>query len=128
MRNKLVRLFDQLEDRVRSRLSNYPVIYAFIGGTCMILFWRGIWIMADDIFAPDFTSGLIWVVISSLIMLVTGIFVTSFIGDRIIITGLKGEKKDIEKTKDELEEEEDMLAKILREVRNLKREVNELKK
>ncbi|MEK7091420.1 MAG: hypothetical protein AAB900_00350, partial [Patescibacteria group bacterium] len=66
--------------------------------------------------------------ISTVIMLLTGVFTTSFIGERIIISGLKGEKKDIEKTQAELEEDEDLLIRILREIRTIKKEVEGLKK
>ncbi len=128
MYQKLSNFFDRLEDRVRGRLSRYPGIYAFIAGTCMILFWRGIWIMTDGLSGTEASSGLVWVLISTVIMLLTGVFTTSFIGERIIISGLKGEKKDIEKTQAELEEDEDLLIRILREIRTIKKEVEGLKK
>ena len=126
MFKKIFNWFDRVEDFNRTRLSRYPIIYAFIGGTCMILFWRGIWDVADNFRAE--VSGFSLMIISMIVMLLTGIFVTSFIGEQIIISGLKGEKKDIEKTKDELEEEENILSKILTEVQELKKEVSELKK
>ena len=39
--------FDKLEDVVRGKLSKHSIIYAFIGGSGIILFWRGIWHSAD---------------------------------------------------------------------------------
>ncbi len=131
MISKILHQFDKLEDRVRGYLSNYPIIYALIGGLGIVLFWRGVWITADY-FAGD-KLGTIWdgpftTLISIIILLTTGIFVASFIGEQIIISGLKGEKKLIEKTKTELEASESAVAKILIKLEKIESRLEEIEK
>ncbi len=98
----IVKFFDKLEDKVRRKLSHYPIIYAFIGGIGVVLFWRGVWHTADDINIASVSS----LIIGSIILLMTGIFVSAFVGNRLIISGLIGEKKLTEKEQSEIETEE----------------------
>jgi hypothetical protein len=128
---KIIHFFDKLEDRIRGRLSMYPIIYALIGGVCMVLFWRGVWHTADiimqqggvwaAIFYEPFT--IVWTVI---IMLLTGLFVSFFIGEGIVISGLKHDKKVFEKTASEVVEEEGEIAGAIMHIKNIERELAEL--
>src|SRR3990167_6694358 len=86
---KIVKFIDRLEDKIRGKLSHYPILYGFIGGIGIVLFWRGVWHTADDLNIGSVTS----LVIAVTILLVTGVFVSAFIGNRLIISGLIGEKK-----------------------------------
>lgn len=106
---KTAHFFDKLEDKIRARLSRTPILYAFIGGIGVVLFWRGVWHIADHF---EGVGGVISLTLGSLILLMTGAFVSTLIGNRIILTGLRGEKKLAEKTKDELENEESELKNI----------------
>ncbi len=108
MLTKLLQFFDKLEDRARSQLSHTPLLYAFLGGIGVILFWRGIWHLADD---ANISSGLS-LLIGGLVLLTTGVFVSSFIGDHLIISGLFGEKKLTEKTEKEIEIEEMQIKRM----------------
>ncbi|MBU6389981.1 hypothetical protein KGQ31_00335, partial [Patescibacteria group bacterium] len=81
----LVHFFDKLEDGVRERLSHTPIPYAIIGGVTIILLWRGIWHLADELQALGGIWAIIFdpavsVVISAAILLMTGLFVSFFIG------------------------------------------------
>ncbi|MFA5999614.1 MAG: hypothetical protein WC783_01360 [Candidatus Paceibacterota bacterium] len=105
---KLIYFFDKLEDKIRSRLSHHPKAYALIGGVGIILFWRGVWHLADDI---NISSSLSFLIGLS-ILLATGVFVSAFIGSRLIISGLVGEKKITEKTEEEVETEEMQLKNL----------------
>ncbi len=115
----IVQYFDSLEDSIRNWLSHYPILYALLVGTGIILFWRGIWHTADLV--AHYTSviysgvgmdwtGVIWwdgpisIIIGVTVLLLCGAFVSSFIGNEIIISGLKGEKKISEKIEKELGE------------------------
>lgn len=99
---------DRLERKVRGRLSHYPIFYAFVGGIGVVLFWRGVWHTADDLNL----GSLISIIIGVVILIVTGIFVSSFIGNQLIISGLVGEKKIAEKEEGELQTEEMRLKNL----------------
>lgn len=136
MLKKIIKFFDKLEDKIRGRLSHYPILYALIGGVGVVLFWRGIWHTADFITDLIFSfqqnssidlgnlpwwDGPLSLVLGSVLLLSTGLFVFGFIGNEVIISGLKGEKKLAEKTEEEVETEETQL-------RNLQNTLNKLEK
>ena len=104
-------MFDVLEDHVRAGLSRHAIIYTFVGGTGIVLFWRGVWHVADflekkgGIYAILFSSGGS-IILGMCILLSTGLFVSMFIGDSIIISGINKEKKKIEQVFQEVEEVE----------------------
>ena len=98
---KIFRFFDKLEDNVRGTLSKYPIIYACIGGLSIVLFWRGVWHTADILMQKGGIFGVIFyepitVLWTSIIMLMSGLFVSFFIGERIVISCLKHDKKVFE--------------------------------
>lgn len=113
---KLFHFFDRLEDHIREALSRAPIFYALIGGVGIVLFWRGVWHTADMF---PFFDGPVSVIIGALILLSTGLLVSVFIGDQIIISGLRKEKKLTEKTEGEVEAEETVLAKIHKELHGI---------
>ena len=140
-KNRLLNFFDKFEDENRSYLSRSPVLYALIGGTGIVLFWRGVWHLADTLF-PVFLGvgmednllfrihlldGLFTFVLAIIILLSTGLLVTNFIGNKIIISGIKHEKKLEEKEVEEIESEEYIMHTIHREILNLRRDIEELK-
>ena len=117
MVHKIVKFFDRLEDRVRSELSHYPIIYAFISGIGIVLFWRGVWDTADLF---PFMTGPISLLLSLIILLVTGLFVSLFVGDNIIIAGIKRDKKIIEKTEiDDVKKRVQKIDKNIEEIKEL---------
>lgn len=65
--------------------------------------------------------------IVSIILLSTGLFVSYFVGDSILISGLKSEKKLNEKTANELREEEITLHDIKTELKDIKKELDSIK-
>jgi peptidoglycan hydrolase CwlO-like protein len=66
-------------------------------------------------------------VIVLVILLATGLFVSYFIGDTILISGLKHEKKVTDKTEKEVEEEEEKIVELRTTVKEIKKEVDEIK-
>ena len=130
---KALGFFDRLEDFAREHLSRHPIPYSIFGGIGVVLFWRGVWESADilSFYHPIFA----WffypptqVVISTLGLMLTGLMVSIFIGDRIILSGLRHEKKIEEKTEELIEEEVITLLHLRNEIRELKKEVESLKK
>ena len=125
MFKSLIKFFDRLEDKIRSRLSRHPILYTMIGGVAIVLFWKGVWETAELF---PFLFGPASILVSVIILLMTGLFVSFFIGDRIILSGLKKEKKLVEKTKTEIETEEDVLEEIQEDVARIESEVHALRK
>lgn len=135
---------DKLEDKVRGFLSHFPIIYAFIGGAGVIIFWRGIWVTNDylvkyftafhshTLTAPESTifwwDGPFSILLGTIILLLTGLFVSSFIGNEIIISGLKGEKRVAEKSEQEIKEDVAVDVKILNEIKELEKRITNLEK
>ncbi|TSC70074.1 MAG: Uncharacterized protein CEO12_571 [Parcubacteria group bacterium Gr01-1014_46] len=50
--------------------------------------------------------------VGTIILLITGVYVSAFIGNRLLITGLSGEKKLAEKTEEEIHTEEDQIKQL----------------
>jgi hypothetical protein len=129
---ELLRYLDKLEDRIRGRLSRYPIIYSLIGGAGIVLFWRGVWITADEI-AKALPGSLIWldgpisVAVSLLLLLTTGLFVSFFISDQIILSGINRDKKIVEKTESEVREEGMAIKTIQSEVETIEKEVRQMR-
>lgn len=117
---RILHFFDKTEDNVRNTLSRYPIVYAFIGGTAIVLFWRGVWDVVDMI---PFLRGLVSISISAVVLLLTGLFVSFFIGDTIIISGLKKEKRLDEKVASEIRTELDILNDIQKRLGNIEEEL-----
>lgn len=122
MTKKVLRFFDKLEDKIRARLSRLPMLYAFIGGVGVVLFWRGIWHIADEIYLSSMLS----IIIGGSILLISGAFVSTFIGSRLIISGLSGEKKLAEMTKEEIDAEENKLNKLQRSLNKVEDQIQKI--
>jgi len=122
MTKNILAFFDKLEDKTRAKLSHLPILYAFLGGVGIVLFWRGIWHSTDFLTAYllgqtpvtlfGVLDGPISFIIGTIILLITGVYVSAFIGNRLIITGLSGDKKLAEKTADEIMTSEDQVKKL----------------
>lgn len=124
-RKKVLQFFDWLEDRLRGALSRHPVLYTIIGSVAVVLFYRGVWLTADMI---SFLTGPVSLIASFVILLAIGLFVSFFIGDQIIISGLKGEKKITEKTEAEVRSEAALLAEVKRELAEIRTLLKEIKR
>ncbi|MFA6430406.1 MAG: hypothetical protein WC229_02000 [Candidatus Paceibacterota bacterium] len=141
---KILRFFDKLEDRVRIRLSHRSIFYALVGGSLVVLFWRGIWHSADILMEKGaemymyngslFGKILYYVfyepntiVWTALLLLLTGLFVATMIGDRIILSGLKHEKKVEEKTEVEVRQEEEQIVLLNKKVAQISKDIEEIK-
>lgn len=120
---RIVHFFDRLEDKVRARLSRTPILYAFVGAIGIILVWKGIWETAEWFPILDGPGS---IVIGTVILLMTGLLVSFFIGDTIIISGLKREKKLTEKTSQKLTTESDLILDVERKLADLERQVGEI--
>jgi len=136
MHRNILHFFDKLEDKTRARLSRLPILYALLGGIGVVLFWRGVWHTTDLVTfyllgeaVPTFVEivdGPISFVIGTAILLVTGVYVSAFIGNRLIISGLSGDKKLAEKTEEEIETEEQQIKKIQSSLTRIESEIDQI--
>lgn len=138
---KIIKFFDKLEDRVRGRLSHYPILYAIIGGIGTVLFWRGVWHLADFVsmvYLPGNINesstvslaspvdGLISFFAGLVLLLMTGLYVATFIGEHIIISGLRGDKKITERTETEVKEDVGLDKMMREEIHSLSKKLDEI--
>lgn len=114
--------FDLLETKIRHVLSHWPLVYAFIGSIGVVLIWRGVWMIADDL---SMTGG-VSLFLGVLISIVTGLFVSFFVGDKIIISGIMKEKRIDEKTEAEIKKEEETLVEIQKDLKEIKEDIEEI--
>lgn len=131
--SNFVKFFDHLEDKARERLSRAPILYAIIGGVFVVLFWRGVWLMADILEAQGgawafWFSAPISLLVSVAVLLLTGLFVSFFIANRVILTGLKHEKKLAEKTEKEIVEEEKEITELHEHIVHIEKRLDEFTK
>lgn len=124
MVRKIVNFFDKLEDKIRIRLSHWPIVYALIGAIGIVLVWKGVWEGFEMI---PWLYGWPSAILGTVILLATGLLVSFFIGDGIIISGFKREKKLVEKTESEVREEESEMEKVEAELRHIEREIADIK-
>ncbi len=131
MFKKIIQYFDKLEDKIREHLSKYPIVYALIGGISVIMLWRAIWGTLDILYTIDnvyikwFFYPPTQIIISVAILLMTGLLVSNFIGYRTILSGLKKEKKVEEQTEKILKEEEITLKHVMKELNEIKHDLEE---
>lgn len=136
--------FNKLEFKIRRKLSHKPILYGLLGGVGVVIFWRGIWHTTDFLmeyfFANPVTDGTInlsnslwWdgplsILVGTAILLPTGLFVSNFIGNEIIISGLKGEKKLTDKTEEEVRMETGTINAIQNEVKEISHQLADIEK
>lgn len=131
----IFKFFDKTEDKTRARLSKHPLVYATVGAVGLVLLWRGVWMVADSLSFFDnnpfdkayFIDGAVSIIASVIILLVSGLFVSFFIGDRIILSGLKQEKKLEEKTKEELDAEMNIVNDMKQKIDNIEENMEKIK-
>ena len=137
----IIKFFDKLEDKIRGRLSHYPIFYAFLGGVGIVIFWRGVWHTTDfftevifsyQVYGSVNLGSLPWwdgplsLLVGSILLLSTGLFVFDFIGSQAIISGLRGEKRLEEKTEEEIKTEAEVIRGIEKEVKEISHRLDDI--
>lgn len=119
----LVKFFDILEDKIRFSLSKQPILYGLISGVGVVFFFRGVWLIADEF---PFMTGTITLIASVIILLLSGAFVEHFISDKIITSGIKKEKKLVEKEVAEIYAETNTLRDVQKDIQKLDKKISAL--
>lgn len=109
---------------LRAKLSRHPILYTFIGGVAIVLFWKGVWDTADLF---PFLGGPVLILISSVVLLVTGLFISFFVGDRMILTNLASEERRVKKAEEAVETEEVTLEEVKSTLQHIDEEIHALK-
>lgn len=109
---------------MRIYLSHRPILYAFVGGVGIVLFWKGVWEAAEHF---PLLYGWPSAALGLLLILPTGLFVSFFIGDNIILSGYKHQKKLVEKTELEIMKDVDINEAIKAQLDRMEREMLEIK-
>ena len=115
--------FNKLGDKVRIKLAHMPLIYALIGSIGIVSIWRGVEMISSDLGM----SGWFSLIFGILIATSTGLFVSFFIGDNIIISGLNKEKRIDEKTEEEIHAEKEEIEKERTTLIEIKKDIKEIK-
>lgn len=118
-----LKFFDVLEDRIRFTLSKRPLLYGLISGIGIVFFFRGVWLLADEF---SFMTGFVTFVASIVILLLSGAFVEHFVSDKIIASGIKKEKKFVEKEAAEMHAETSMLHHVQKDIQQLDKKISTL--
>ncbi len=134
----------KLEQRITILLSHRPRWYALIVGVGIVLFWRGIWHSADhihsfyyslsgdfpttDSFNTPWWDGPLSLMVGGTILYFTGALISSFIGNELILSGLRGEKRLSEKTEGKVKNEVRAISDIKDELKNITSALEELEK
>ncbi len=95
---------------LRRRLRKRPFAFALLGGTGVVLFWRGVWHIADEI--PLLQNAYVSLVIGIGILFVSGLMVFQLIGQAALderIDDLTQAEKELETEEGKLAHEEQLL-------------------
>lgn len=135
--------FQKTEDKIKIYLSHRPRLYALIVGIGIVLFWRGVWHTTDlihtylnlfqnnltiDSFNSPWWDGLLSLIVGIVVLRLTGAFTSSFIGNELILSGLRSEKRLTEKTETEIKTEEQFILDIKQELKDMTDKIEELEK
>jgi hypothetical protein len=131
----------KMEKKIMSRLSRRPKLYALIVGVGIVLFWRGVWHSADHLYsyyslgpsalgpaASSWWDGPLSFLLGIVVLYFTGAFTSSFIGNELILSGLRGERRLTEKTESEVETEIRAVFDIKDALRGIEEKITLLEK
>lgn len=135
-----MKFLGRVTHRMRIWFSKRPIFYGFVGGIGVVLFWRGVWHTADALAVylelmrngsptTDFVfpwDGPVSILVGAILLLGSGLFVSSFLGNEIAISGLRGEKSLSERIESEVHTETGAIHEIRAEVRKIRQRLDKL--
>lgn len=122
--------------RLHIYLSHHTFLYALITGIGVVLFWRGVWHSVDlihiyfqgplDLDMHPWWDGPLSFIVGCLVLYISRAFVSSFIGNELILTGLRTEKKLAQKTESDLKVEVTAISDIKEEINAIAQKLEDL--
>lgn len=91
-------IFLRIEERARTYFERVPFLHAFLGGVGVVLFWRGVWEIADRMRIDPIVS----IIVGSLLLGSIGLFLHTFVGNAIIIKNVEKDKRMTTKAEHEI--------------------------
>lgn len=124
-------IFLKIESSARKYFEQFPFMHAFLAGVGVILFWRGVWEIADiNHLGP--VASVIWGII---ILGAIGLFTHTFIGNAIIIKSIKNEidiekdnKAEVARVEKEMIKEEITLNHLYTKLNDLNDKIDHMEK
>lgn len=122
-------------------LSHHSYLYATIAGIGIVLFWRGVWHTTDSFHLyinhygnsqtisgnnHPWWDGPLSFIVGCLILYITRAFVSSFIGNELILSGLRAEKRLAKETEGEVRTEVSAISDIKEEMTIIADKLEEL--
>jgi len=137
------KILEKIIEKIKIYLSHRPGLYALIVGVGIVLFWRGTWHSIDlihtyfNVFQNNLTidsvmipwwDGPLSFIVGVLVLYFTSAFTSSFIGNELILSGLRREKRLNEQTKSEIKTEEQVVLDIKQELGLVSEKIGELER
>ena len=117
--------FLAIEDKARAFFEKFPFTHAFFAGVGVILFWRGVWELADYFEIHPVLS----VVLGIVLLVGIGLFIQTFVGNAIIIKsvthGTNLDKKILQEIESEVTQEEVTLLTLNKKIDALVKKLEE---
>jgi len=127
--------------KLQRALRRHPLVYAFVGGVGIVLFWRGVWYLTDflvfailvprdQLGAIDWTGGIdggISLVLGIALLLSTGLFVSEFLSGQVLMAEGKEEERLAKETEEGIKKESSELPSIEEGLQHIEEEIKNLK-
>ena len=122
-------------------LSHHSYLYALIVGIGIVLFWRGVWHTVDlfhvyinarhtysmiDLAVHPWWDGPLSLFVGCFVLYCTKAFISSFIGNELILSGLRSEERLTKKAEHEIKTEEATIVEIKDEITMIAQKLSDL--
>ncbi len=115
--NSLIRF----KNHLKASQVKHPVVYTILGGTAIVLLWKGIWDTADAI---PFLDGPVLIIISLSVLLISGLFFSFFAGERNLISNIKTEERLTKETEKEVRIEKETLEEVKKKLEHIDKDLH----
>lgn len=122
-------IFLRIEEQARTYFERFPFAHAFLGGVGVVLFWRGVWEIADRMRIDPVIS----IIVGSLLLGAIGLFLHTFVGNAIIIKNVEKDKRlttkaehEIQAVEQNIKQEEVTLSQLSEKLDRLEKSISSI--